>query len=193
MSGNVDNMRNWNEQGGEVLLAKIGTTMPADDLVIPAEFESVGLISEAGIEESLEVESKDTKVWPGGRTVKKRNTSTTKSHKLVALEDSPLVTGLYYGHGKPTLVSGASAPKVARVDMPEVVPVIERACIIRLVDDAGFTRLKCIERIAIADRGTYVANTEDDPGYEFTMTETSKGHWLTNEPSYIEAAEAVTP
>lgn len=184
---NVDNMRSWNEEGGDVLFAPIGTTLPTDSFEIPALFESIGIISEAGVEEALEVETKETKAWPGGDIVKTRPTATKKTHKLVALEDSAMVTGLYYGHGKPTLV-GTSGSQIAKVEMPKRVPVIERAAIIVLKDDAGYTRMKCIERISISERGTYVANTEDDPAYEFTMTETGRGYWLSNEPDFIEAA-----
>lgn len=190
MASNVDNMRDWNTEGGALWFAPIGTTLPTTSFEIPADFEDIGIISDGGVEESLEVETKETVAWPGGDIVKTKPTKTKKTQKFVALEDSAMTTGLYYGHGKPTLV-GTAGSQIARVDLPKRVPVVERAAII-VLQDGDLTRMKCIERIAISERGSYVANTEDDPAYEFTMTETSKGYWLTNEPTFLEAA-AVTP
>lgn len=187
MAKNQDNMREWNAEESGVFTAPKGTTLPVDSLEIPAAFVEVGWISDGGVEEGVEVESKETKAWQGGTIVKMRNTSTKKSHKFASLEDSPENTGLYYGHGKPTLVGDAGS-QIARVDMPKSIPTIEKTVIIKLVDNAGYTRLKCIETAALSERGSYVTNVDDDPVYEFTMTETGDSYWLTNEPAYIEAA-----
>lgn len=189
---NVDNMRSWNEEGGALYFAPIGTTLPENSFTIPAAFKNIGIISDAGVEEALEVEVKETKAWPGGDIVKTRPTSTKKTQKFVALEDSADVTGLYYGHGKPTLVGGSGGgAQIAKVEIPKRIPVIERAAII-VLKDGDVTRMKCIERISVSERGSYVANTEDDPAYEFTLTETGNSFWLSNEPTFLEAA-AATP
>ncbi|QIK62342.1 hypothetical protein G7068_03305 [Leucobacter viscericola] len=187
MAKNQDNMREWNAEESGVWIAPKGSTLPATDLTIPPEFMEVGWITDGGIEESVEVESKETKAWQGGAIVKLRNTSTKKSHKFAALEDDPEVTGLYYGHGKPTLV-GTGTDKIARVDMPKSIPTIERTVIIKLVDNAGYTRLKCIETASVSERGSYVTNLEDDSVYEFGLTETGNSYWLSNEPAFLEAA-----
>lgn len=187
MAKNQDNMREWNAEESGVWIAPKGSTLPTSDLVIPTDFIEVGWISEGGIEESIEVEAKETKAWQGGAIVKLRNTSTKKSHKFAALEDDPEVTGLYYGHGKPSLV-GTGENKIARVDMPKSIPTIEKAVIVKFVDNAGYTRLKCIELAAVSERGAYVTNIEDDSVYEFTMTETSGSYWLSDEPAFLEAA-----
>lgn len=187
MAKNQDNLREWNAEDSAVYVAPKGTTLPEDSLEIPALFEEIGWISDGGVEESIEVESKETKAWQGGTIVKMRNTSTKKSHKFASLEDSATNTGLYYGHDKPTLV-GEPGSQVARVDMPKSIPTIEKTIIIKLVDNAGYTRLKCIESAAVSERGTYVTNVEDDPVYEFGFTETGESWWLTDEPAFLEAA-----
>lgn len=187
MATNSSNMREWNAEACGIYIAPKGTTLPTDSFEIPADFLEFGLISEGGLEESVEVESKETKAWQGAKIVKLRNTSTKKSHKFAALEDNIIVTENYYGHGKPVLV-GDEGKKIARIDMPSSIPTIERVLIIKLVDNAGYTRMKCIELAAVAERGTYVANIEDDPVYEFTYTETGESYWLSNEPEFLEAA-----
>lgn len=187
MAKNQDNLREWNAEESGVFLAPKGTTLPTTTLVIPPEFEEIGWISDGGVEEGVEVESKETKAWQGGTIVKLKNTGTKKTHKFASLEDSATTTGLYYGHGKPTLV-GEAGSQIARIDMPKSIPTIEKTVIVKLVDNAGYTRLKCIESAAVSERGTYVTNVEDDSVYEFTMTETGESYWLSNEPDFLEAA-----
>lgn len=188
MTKNQDNLRDWSAEESGVFLAPVGSTLPTESLTIPPEFIDSGWITDGGLEEALAVESKETKAWQAGKIVKIRNTSSKKTHKFASLEDDPEVTGLYYGHGKPTKVAGAT--DIARVDMPNSIPTIERAAIFKLVDNAGYTRLKCVDRVSVSERGTYVTNVEGDPAYEFTLTETGEeSYWLTNEPAYLEAAQ----
>lgn len=191
---NQDNLREWNAEESGVFLGPVGSTLPSTSLVIPPEFIDSGWITDAGLEEGLTVETKETKAWQAGKIVKIRNTSTKKTHKFASLEDDPAITGLYYGHDKPKLVTQnppGPGKDIARVDMPTSVPTIERAAIFKLVDTAGYTRLKCVDRVSVSERGTYVTNVDGDPAYEFTLTETGEeSYWLTDEPAFLEAAGA---
>ncbi len=183
---NRDNIRAYSDLDGEIFLAPKGSTLPteADGLADPvAPFQSVGWITDAGVEEALSTEVKKSKAWQGGSTVRVRVTSTEKTLKFAAMEETPFVTALYYDHDAP-VVTGTGASKVARVDLPDAVGTVERAAVVKYVD-GGVTKLHCIPLIQISERGTVVANAEDETIYEFTSDIVGASYWLTNNPAYL--------
>lgn len=180
-----DNIRSFAGEESGVFLAPKGTTLPTDLTTIPAAFVEVGWISDSGIEEELSVETKKTKGWQGGRVVKVRNTSTERTGKFSALEESPFVTGLYYAHEAP-VVTGTGAAKVAKVELPGSIPVIEKAVIIKYVDESGYIRLDCCDLIQFTERGSTTYNVEDDVVREFSFEFVGDRFWLTNEPAFTE-------
>lgn len=186
MAKNQDNIRGWDGELSAVYLAPKNTTLPELTLEIPPLFEEVGYISDGGLESEVSVETRETKAWQGNKIVKVKPTGTKKSHKFAALEESPFVTGMYLGHGKPTKV-GSPGAEIARVDLPESIPMIEKAMIIKTVD-GDRVKLQCFELVSVSERGTVAAKGDEDTIYEFTFVELGPSFWLTNDPAYLEAA-----
>lgn len=180
---NRDNIRAYSDLDGEIFLAHKGSTLPLTLTDPTTPFAPVGWITDGGVEEELSTEVKKSKAWQGGTTVRVRVTSTEKTVKFAAMEETPFVTALYYDHGEP-VVTGTGAEKIARVDLPEAVGTVERAAVIKYVD-GGVTKMHCIELIQVSERGTVVANSEDETIYEFTADIVGESYWLTNNPAYL--------
>ncbi|RRD61374.1 hypothetical protein [Leucobacter sp. OH1287] len=176
-----DNVRIYGDSDSEIFLAPLGTQLPTTLTGMDPAFKSVGWLSEDGISASISVDTKKLKGFQGGATIRTKNTSTEKTLTFQMLEENPNVTALYYGHGA-VVKSGSQH---ARADLPESIPVIERACVVKVVD-GNVTRLDCYERVQITERGEVVYKNEDSTVYEVTAEILGASYFLTNAPAFLE-------
>lgn len=183
MAKNRDNVRVYGDLDSDVFLAPKGSTLPAviEDPATP--FESLGWLSEDGVDFEVATDSEKFKGWQGGATLRVKVTSTEKTITFQALEETPGVTELYYGHGAPT-VTGTGPTEVAKIDLPEGIGTIERAAVFKFVD-GGVTKLLCCELIQITERGTISHKNDDMTMYEFTAEIVGDSYILTDNPAYL--------
>lgn len=94
MSGNPTNAAVWG--GADVLIAPIGTALPAGNAAFGAGWEYVGLLDGGqGFEESIETDSTDHEAWGYGVIATTyKGTKVTKT--FTALEENSVVMGLVY-------------------------------------------------------------------------------------------------
>ena len=180
MAKNRDNVRIFGDLESEVYVAPLGSTLPTDLVDPDVAFESLGWLSEDGIEVEIATDSEKFKAWQGGTTLRTKITSTEKTIKFQAVESNPLVTGLFYDHGAPVVASG-----VARVDLPEGIRTVARAAVFKFVD-GDVTEYLCCERIEITDRGAVPHKNDEMTMYEFTAEILGDSFMLTNAPAYLE-------
>ncbi|UBH06477.1 hypothetical protein K8P10_001988 [Leucobacter sp. Psy1] len=187
MSKNLNNVRVYGGLATEVWFAKKGAGTLPTTLVEPgAPFESVGWLHEDGIDLELSADIEKFKGMQGGTTLRTEVTSTEKSFKIQCIEESPLVSALYWGHEKPT-VTGEGADRVARIDLPESLRTVERQAVIRFVDDLGVEKFLCCDLVQATERGTVGHKKSDLTGYEITFEIIGDSYILTNAESFLEA------
>lgn len=180
MAKNRDNVRVYGDLDSDVFLAPKGSTLPTTLVEPAAPFASVGWLSEDGIDFEVATDSTKFKGWQGGTTLRVKVTSTEKTIKFQALEETPGVTALYFDHAAPTVTAG-----VAKIDLPEAIGTVERAAVFKFIDGA-VTKYLCCELIQITDRGTISHKTDDMTMYEFTAEIVGDAYILTNAPAYLE-------
>lgn len=181
MAKNRDNVRVYGDLESEVFLAPKGSTLPEDLTEPTAPFESVGWLSEDGVGLDVATDSTKFKAWQGGATLRVKVTSTEKTITFQALEESPLVTGLFFDHAEPTVATG-----VARLDLPEGIGTVERAAVFSFVD-GDVTKFLCCELLQITERGTVAHQNGEMTVYEFTGEIVGDSYILTDAPAYVEA------
>lgn len=181
MAKNRDNVRVYGDLDSEVYLAAKGSTLPTTLAEPAAPFASLGWLSEDGIDFEVATDSTKFKGWQGGATLRVKVTSTEKTIKFQALEETPGVTELYFDHAAPTVATG-----VARIDLPEGIGTVERAAVFKFVD-GSVTKYLCCELIQITERGTISHKNDDMTMYEFTAEIVGESYILTNAPAFVEA------
>lgn len=185
---NSDNAHAYGDLDSEVLLAPKGTTLPQTVTAAltlfdapPAVWGAVGWLSEDGVDLALSVESKDFKAFQGGTTIKTKVTSTDRSLKFQALEEKPLVTQLFWGHGDVEQVAGGS-----RYELPESVGTVERCGVVRLTD-GDVEKFYCFTNLQVSERGTLAHKLADLTVFEFTSKIIGSAYCLTTNPAYAGA------
>ena len=177
MAKNYANVRVFGDAGTEVFLAPVGSTLPTTLADPTTPFLGTGWLSEEGM--SIDV-SADVKKFTGigGVTIRTKVTSTSKTVKFQLLEDTKTISGLYFGAGSPTVAGG-----VARLDLPEQIPTVQRAAVLKNVDGA-ITEFICIPVLEFTDRGTLAYKADDMKIFEFTGEIIGTSYMLTNSPAY---------
>ncbi|EYT56027.1 hypothetical protein H490_0103900 [Leucobacter sp. UCD-THU] len=187
MGKNLSNVRVYGDLDTEAYFAPKGSTLPVTLTEPEAPFNSVGWLSEDGIDLDLTAEVTKFKGMQGGTTIRTKVVSSEKSFKVQCLEESPLVTAMFYGHGAPT-VTGTGASAVARIDLPEAIPMVERSAVIRFVDN-GIEKFLCCDLVQATERGTVPHKNTDMTVYEITFEIIGDCYILTNSPAYLEAGD----
>lgn len=185
-SKNYDNIRIYGDLESEVELAPLGTTLPVDMTTVDPLFEALGWLSEDGAPVTVSTEVKKFRGWQGGGVLRTKVTSTDKSFKIQALEETPLVTSLFFDHGDP-VISGIGANKIARIDLPESIGTVARAAIIKFKDGDVDKWLVC-EKVEVGDRGDVPHTSADMTIYEMGLEIIGKSYILTNNPAYTEVS-----
>jgi hypothetical protein len=181
-----DAIRVYGDLDSEVFWAPKGSTLPTTITTDPADpFWAFGWISEDGVNLSVSTDVEKFKGWQGGTTLRTKVTSTEKTITVQALQETPGVTGLYYGHGDP-VVTGTGATAVAKIDLPESIPTIEGCAVFKFVD-GGVEKWLCCELVQISDRGEVAHQNSSMTMYEFTLEIIGDSYILTNAPAYTEA------
>jgi hypothetical protein len=181
MAKNYDNIRAYGDLDSEVFLAPVGSTLPTTLTDPTTPFEALGWLSEDGVSLAISTDVEKFKGWQGGATLRTKVTSTEKSISIQALEETPGVTELYYGHGAPVVTTG-----VARVDLPEGIGTVARAAVFKFVD-GGVTKLLCCERVEVTDREELSHTNSSMTMYGFTLEIIGDSYILTDAPAYTAA------
>jgi hypothetical protein len=185
---NYENVRIYGGMTSGVFLGPLGATLPTTDLIIPAELDAVGWLSEDGIGLSVEANVEKFRGYPGGSVLRTKVTSTDKSVAIQALEESPLVTGLFFDHGAPV----AAGTDLARVDLPELIGTVARSGVLAF-EDGDVTKLIVCPRLEVTNRGTVAHQSNDMTVYELGLEIIGDSYMLTNSEAFVNAIEPVTP
>ena len=184
MPKNTSEVRVYGGLETEVWFAPKGAgTLPTTLTEPGTPFESVGWLHEDGIDIEVAADTEKFKAMQGGTTIRTEVTSTEKTFKIQCLQESPLVSGLFWGHGAPTMEGS-----VARVDLPPSIPSLERMAVIRFVDDVGVTKFLCCDLVQAGERGTVGHKKTELTGYEITFDIIGDSYILTDAPAWIAAA-----
>jgi hypothetical protein len=184
VSKDYDSIRVYGDLESEVYFAPKGSTLPTAITTDPADpWWAVGWLSEDGVSLSVSTDVEKFKAFQGGTTLRTKVTSTEKSFTIQALQETPGVTGLYFGHGDPT-VTGSGATALAKIDLPESIPTIERACVVKLVD-GSVEKWLCCELVQVTDRGEIPHQNAEMTMYEFTLEIIGDSYILTNAASFV--------
>lgn len=192
LAGNIDNIRVYGSEYDRIYLAPIGTPDPdilsaADmDADLGEPYDNVGWLADDGIPFSVSTDVEKFKAHQGGKQVRVKVTSTEQSFTIAALEESPLVTGLFYDHGAPTKVG----TDLARVDISGSIGTVARKAVVIVGDDKN-RKAVVISRIEIGEREDVPHALSEISGYTMTAEITGEMYWLTNSKSYVDAATVV--
>jgi hypothetical protein len=150
---------------GAVYVAPEGTVSPAEaTTVLDAAWKSVGYLSEAGIEESIEVSSDSITAWQGAAEVRRTITGYKVSLKFTMIETNSKSVGLYYGkavaaaatsHG---IGGGGGAGGGGRL-----------AFVVDGLDSAGQHIRRFIPSGEVIERGAVTLSGSDALAYEVTL------------------------
>lgn len=185
MAGNSDNIRVYGDLDSEVFFAPVGSTLPTTVADPIAPFAAIGWLSEDGVSLSVSTDVEKFRGWQGGATLRTKVTGTEKTITIQALEETPGVTELYYGHGAPT-VTGTGDTAVARVDLPEGIGSVARAAVFKFVD-GGVTKLLCCEKVEVTGRGELAHTNTGMTVYELTLDILGDSFILTDAPAFTAA------
>lgn len=181
MAKNYDNVRVYGDLDSEVYFAPLGSTLPTTLADPIAPFAALGWLSEDGVSLAVSTNVEKFRGWQGGATLRTKVTSTEKSISIQALEETPGVTELYYGHDAPVVTTG-----VARVDLPEGIGTIARAAVFKFVD-GGVTKFLCCERVEVTDREELSHTNSSMTMYGFTLEIIGDSYILTDAPAFTAA------
>jgi hypothetical protein len=172
-------IRVYGDLDSEVFFAPVATALPTDLTTPASPFVAIGWLSEDGV--SLDVSTDVTKFkgWQGGTTLRTKVTSSEKSFKIQALQEMPQVTELFFGHGAAVVTAG-----VAKIDLPESIPTIERAAVIKFLDGA-VTKFLCCELVQVTARGSLAHKNAEMTAYELTLEIIGNAYILTNAAAYV--------
>ncbi len=184
------NIRVWATIGSAVFWAPKGTSLPETPFEdLDPAFSLIGAMTTDGPSEGLSVESNDLKIWPGGQTGRTVNTATDKTFAFTALEEKPVVTRIFYGHGDVT-VTGSGAQKFAEYEIPEAIGTVEGVMVAIFVDGDDALKVRKMELVQVSERGDRGNSTEGGEGFEMTVKVIGKDSVMTTQASYL---ETVTP
>ena len=187
MAKNYDNIRVYGDLASEVFWAPKGSVLPTTITSDPiAPFWALGWLGEDGVPLAVSTEVEKFKGWQGGTTLRTKVTGTEKSLTVQALEETPGVTGLYFGHGDP-VVTGVGAEAVARIDLPEAIGTVEGALVVKFVDN-DVEKWLCCELVQVTERGELAHQNSTMTGYEFTLEILGDSYILTNAPAFTTPA-----
>lgn len=178
---NYENVRIYGGMSSGVFLGPLGATLPTTDLVIPEGLDAVGWLSEDGIGLAVEANVEKFRGYPGGTVLRTKVTSTDKSVTIQALEESPLVTALYFDHGDPV-----AAGDIARVDLPEMIGTVERSAVFAF-EDGDVTKFLVAPKVQVTSRGELAHQTNEMTIYELGLEIIGDSYILTNSQAYIDA------
>lgn len=185
MAKSYDNIKIFGDLDTDVYVAPKGTVLPIVLGVPATPFEGLGWLGEDGTPLALAAEVAKFKAYQGGTLLRTKVTSTEKSVQVQALEENPLVTGLYFDHGAP-VITGTGPTQVAKVVLPESVGTVERAAVFRWID-GDTEKLLCCPLVQIGERSEVPHKGDAMTVYGMTFSIIGECYLLTNSASYLVA------
>lgn len=181
---NLDDVRIYGDLDSEIWLAPKGTTLPTafEDPIEP--FEALGWLSEDGIGLALSADVAKFKAMQGGTTLRTKVTSSEKTLTAQALQDNPLTSALYWGHGAPEIIGIAGPTQHAKIAIPKSPGTVERAAVVKFVDEDVTKYLLC-ESLQVTDRDEIPHQNSEMSAYGFTFEIVGDMWILTNAPSFL--------
>ncbi|RKQ36202.1 phage tail tube protein [Kocuria tytonis] len=188
---NTDNVRVYGSQYDAIYIAPIGTPDPeftsAADLLKPLgkDYTNVGWLNEDGIPLAVSTDVEKFKAHQGAAMVRSKVTATERSLTIGAIEESPLVTGMFFDHGAPTKVG----TDLARVDFPKGIGTVAKKAIV-ILNDGDVSKALVISRLEIGEREDISHTNSELTGYTMTGDITGEMYMLTNSKAYLDAVPA---
>lgn len=182
---NYDNIRVYGDLESEVMLAPLGTVLPADLTTVLPAFVALGWLSEDGVSLTVSTNVEKFRGWQGGGVLRTKVTSTDKSFSVQALEENPVVTELFYDHA-PAVVTGVGAARVAKIDLPGSIGTVARSAVIKF-KDGDVDKWLCCPKVEVGDRGDVPHTSSGMTIYEMTLEVIGDAYILTNAPAYVPA------
>lgn len=180
-----DSIRIYGDLDSELWLAPLGSTLPETLAEPTAPFDPFGWLSDDGVELTVETNVEKFRGWQGGTVLRTKVTSTDRAIAATALQETPLVTSLFFGHG-PVTVTGLAEAAVARYDIPESIGTVARAGVASFID-GGVKKFLVCERLEVTNRGAVPHNNNSPTQYEFGLEIIGAAYVLTNAPAYLAA------
>lgn len=149
---------------GHVYAAPVGTALP-DDVTTPLDpaFVEVGLISEDGLTQSMDVTKELLRAWQRPAGVRTLTTEVNWTWQFVCEETSPIVLDLYYGGAESTTAGGVSTTNI-----PAWPSSTERAWVIQIEDGDIITRY-AIPKGDVTERGEVNHTFSSGEMYDITV------------------------
>lgn len=182
MAGDTENPRIW--AGADVLVAPLDTAVPTDVTTAwNAAFDSLGLLSEEGMEQMQESESNDFFAH-GGNFIRNSRSKFKKSIKVICLEDNATVFGLV-NPGSEVETDGDVTTRTVST------PTTDPRCFGVELVDGDITKRLVIPRGEVVEVGSVKISDSDLTAYELTIAiySDADGVWyteLTDDPQAIE-------
>lgn len=150
--------------GGAVFFAPAGTALPTDATTpLASDFLSAGYISEDGVTNAIETESKEIKAW-GGDVVLNPQTSRSEKYGMTFIEGNAVTYGVVFGKDNVKVeVSGAISIKHNGAEREERVMVVETL-------HGELVKRQVIPRAKLLEVGEIVYKDDDAVGYEATFS-----------------------
>jgi hypothetical protein len=171
---------------GHVFCAPVGTTLP-DDVTTDLDpaFVEVGLISEDGLTESLDVTKELLRAWQRPAGVRTLTTEVNWTWQFVCEETSPIVLDLYYGNA---VTGSTTMGGVSTTNIPAWPSSTDKAWVVQIEDGDVITRY-AIPKGDVTDRGETKHTFSDGTMYDITVavlgtSVDEMGYRLTNDPEF---------
>ena len=146
---------------GSVALADENQADPGSATsALPAEWISVGYISEDGVVEANTIETDDVKAWQNSEIVRKLITSQETTYGFTMIETNAEALGLFYGK----TVAPAATKHIIGGES-----TIRYAVCLTVVDGSQVIR-RWMPSAEVTERGEVTFGATDAIGYEVTMT-----------------------
>jgi hypothetical protein len=182
-TNSYDNVRIYGDTDTSVFIAPKGSTLPVVLGAPTTPFEALGWLGDDGTPLALAAEVAKFKAYQGGALLRVKVTSTEKSFTVQCAEENPVVTGLYFDHGDAT-ITGTAPDQVAKVDLPESVSTVERACVVRWLDGT-VEKLLCCPLVQIGERAEVPHKGDALTVYGMTFSIIGDCYLLTNAAAYV--------
>lgn len=133
----IDLAHVWGGEGDRIYLAPLASTLPIKFGALDPAFESCGWLGEDGLTFNRDIEVKDFKVYQGGKTKRKKVTSSGRSLDFKLLEDSDVNDEL----ADVILSREEDQDGIVTTEYDDSSRVAVRACVIDKFDDNIWDRL----------------------------------------------------
>lgn len=180
MAKNIANIIGWGGDDSDVSVAPLGTTIPLDLAVLPAEAEVLGWLSEDGVNFSRSEDSKVFRGHQGGKIVKRRTASVDDTFKFQCLETNAVTHGLRWKGQAPVVTAGVAVTHVTNQTRND-----DRAWIIDEYGDDGSRDRYVIPSGTAVLTASYNYKADEMSVLEFTVGVNGDYWHITDAPAVV--------